>query len=102
LWSNNKLSFVSSQILVHDFLLSSYVFWLGDLNFRLKHEGKGSLAADKIGSMVSRGEMETLLEHDQLREVMKSGEAFSELHEPPIDFAPTYKFNIHSSIYDLK
>lgn len=52
--------------------------------------------------MVSRGEVETLKEHDQLREVMKSGEAFSELHEPPIDFPPTYKFNIHSSIYDLK
>lgn len=52
--------------------------------------------------MVSRGENDALLEQDQLREVMKSGEAFSELHEPPIEFPPTYKFNIHSSIYDLK
>jgi len=52
--------------------------------------------------MVSRGEVEELHEHDQLKEVMSSGEAFSELHEPAIDFPPTYKFNIHSSIYDLK
>ncbi|CAB3359842.1 Hypothetical predicted protein [Cloeon dipterum] len=87
----------TSYVLYHD-----YVFWLGDLNFRLKSSAKGSLTADQIGALLDKGEIDELFQQDQLKEVMKSGEAFSELHEPAIDFPPTYKFNIHSSIYDLK
>ncbi|KAF4532873.1 hypothetical protein B566_EDAN001476 [Ephemera danica] len=88
----------TSHILYHD-----YVFWLGDLNFRMTSGStSGELSAEQIGSLISRGELTQLMEHDELRDVMRKGEAFSELSEPSFTFAPTYKFNTHSSMYDLK
>lgn len=78
------------------------MFWLGDLNFRMSSGFAGELSADQIGTLIGRGELQRLLEHDELRQVMRSGEAFSELSEPTPTFPPSYKFNIHSSMYDLK
>ena len=74
------------------------MFWIGDLNFRLAN----GMLAEEIDHQVKKGEITRLLERDQLRQVMASGEAFSELHEQLPTFSPTYKFEFHSSKYDLK
>ncbi|KAJ9598186.1 hypothetical protein L9F63_011124 [Diploptera punctata] len=60
------------------------------------------LSAEEIDNQVRKSEITWLLEKDQLRHVMASGEAFSELHEHLPTFPPSYKFEFHSSRYDLK
>ncbi|XP_063238865.1 inositol polyphosphate 5-phosphatase K-like isoform X2 [Bacillus rossius redtenbacheri] len=83
----------TSSIFFHD-----YVFWIGDMNFRLL-EGP---SATEIDELVGRGELTRLLAKDQLRYVMAMGEAFGELEEPLPTFPPTYKFEFHTSLYDLR
>src|SRR5271163_4309111 len=41
-----------------------------------------------------------LHEKDQLRCEMKLDHIFSGYYEPPIDFMPTYKFDLHTDNYD--
>lgn len=83
----------TSSILYHD-----YVFWIGDLNFRLM-EG---LTANDIDLLVKQNQLNVLLEKDQLKTVMANGEAFAELIENKISFPPTYKYEFGSQNYDLK
>ncbi|KAK7578145.1 hypothetical protein V9T40_010350 [Parthenolecanium corni] len=85
----------TSTILFHD-----YVFWFGDLNFRLSDES--TLTSKEIIKKIDSKQFEWLLEKDQLRQVMGSGEAFSELTENELKFKPTYKFFVGSSDYDPK
>ncbi|XP_045447804.1 inositol polyphosphate 5-phosphatase K-like [Melitaea cinxia] len=90
----------TSNILYHD-----YVFWVGDLNFRLDHPSDSSPSSEEIVAALEKVEKDkytSLLKHDQLLAVMNSGEAFSEFSEPEIKFPPTYKFNIGTDDYDLK
>ncbi|XP_046820465.1 inositol polyphosphate 5-phosphatase K-like isoform X2 [Vespa crabro] len=84
----------TSNILYHD-----YVFWIGDLNFRLHGE---DLTAIDIDLLVKKNKLDLLLERDQLKLVMKNGDAFAELNENNIEFAPTYKFEFASQEFDLK
>ncbi|XP_053987334.1 inositol polyphosphate 5-phosphatase K-like isoform X2 [Hylaeus anthracinus] len=84
----------TSKILYHD-----YVFWIGDLNFRLI---ENDLSATEIDLMVKRNQLKCLLEKDQLKSVMKNGEAFAELNENAITFPPTYKYEFASQEFDLK
>lgn len=88
---------VSSKCLY--FIINSYVFWFGDFNFRLNNAD--SLTSDGIDAEVKNGNLEKLLRADQLRAVMQSGEAFSELKESDINFPPTYKYKFQSNEYDL-
>ena len=74
------------------------MFWIGDLNFRLV-QGYNS---EEIERLVRKGELIKLLDKDQLRQVMSSGEAFSELSEQLPTFPPSYKFEFNSSRYDIK
>ncbi|XP_051173724.1 inositol polyphosphate 5-phosphatase K-like isoform X2 [Leptopilina boulardi] len=83
----------TSNIFYHD-----YVFWFGDLNFRLM-EG---LTATDIDLLIKQKQLSVLLEKDQLKNVMANGEAFAELIENKISFSPTYKFQFSSQDYDLK
>ncbi|CAH2096379.1 unnamed protein product [Euphydryas editha] len=90
----------TSNILYHD-----YVFWIGDLNFRVDHPAGRSPSSEEIVAALQKVEKDkytSLLKHDQLLAVMESGEAFSEFSEPEIKFPPTYKFNIGTDDYDLK
>lgn len=67
------------------------VFWMGDLNFRLDIS---RLHADWL---VSRKEYAQALEFDQLRSAMLRGDVFDGFSEAPIDFAPTFKYDVWRS-----
>lgn len=78
----------------------SYVFWMGDLNFRLVEEYEKS--PEEIDRAVKKGELVELFQFDQLRYVMRRGEAFSELTENDPGFPPTFKYEVGTSKYDYK
>lgn len=84
-----------TQILHHD-----YVFWMGDLNFRLSEDFE--LSPLEIELQIKKGNFKPLLIYDQLLDVMKKGLAFSELRENPPTFPPTFKFEVGSDDYDHK
>lgn len=80
----------TENILFHD-----YVFWIGDLNFRIDH-----WTTEQVLNMTKHKRYKKMLANDQLISVMKTGLAFSEFVEGPINFAPTYKFVIGENDYD--
>jgi len=85
----------TEMILYHD-----YVFWMGDLNFRLQSE---HLEFEEVNALVSRNEFSKLLSEDQLTIARKEGTAFSELNENLPTFPPTFKYKIGStSEFDRK
>ncbi|KAF3330345.1 type I inositol 1,4,5-trisphosphate 5-phosphatase 2 isoform X2 [Carex littledalei] len=69
------------------------IFWFGDLNYRL--EMPDSLVRDQI----STRKWDQLLEFDQLRKELTSGNTFDGWKEGKIDFPPTYKFEPNSDTY---
>ena len=73
----------------HDFL-----FWMGDLNYRI------DLPNNVIRDHIDRGEWESLLAHDQLYEQIKKKATFPNFLEGKINFAPTYKYDSGTDIYD--
>uniref|UniRef100_A0AAG5DM21 Inositol polyphosphate-related phosphatase domain-containing protein n=1 Tax=Anopheles atroparvus TaxID=41427 RepID=A0AAG5DM21_ANOAO len=77
-----------------------YVFWFGDLNFRLT--GEATTSADEIRAMVARDELKQLIEKDQLLLVRREGRAFQKLQERLPQFPPTFKFEHGSNEYDMK
>lgn len=83
-------------------LIFSYVFWLGDLNFRLSNDSVNVESPEAIERLIRDGRHKQLLEFDQLKEVMESGDAFSELNENLPTFPPTFKFEVGTSTYDFK
>ncbi|XP_077292380.1 inositol polyphosphate 5-phosphatase K-like [Arctopsyche grandis] len=88
----------TTNILFHD-----YVFWFGDLNFRLEENDTDT--PELIVELVKRAEKDDysdLLDRDQLRSVMRCEKAFSELKEATPRFPPTYKYVIGTSEYDYK
>ncbi|CAG0914413.1 unnamed protein product [Notodromas monacha] len=93
------------KILYHD-----YVFWFGDLNFRLDDEKSplkpsqapnGVLNFEKVLEKISAGNTkEILTSHDQLNRCMRNNECFAELKESLPSFPPTYKFVAGTNRYD--
>lgn len=75
----------------------SYVFWLGDLNFRLEPH----MTTEAIAKDISSANWEALSEVDELHKAQKSGDAFSMLKEGKLDFPPTYKYVEGTSTYDF-
>ena len=82
------------KILYHD-----YIFWMGDLNFRLL---ESSYDSNQIVESVEKGEFAKLLAKDQLNQCRREGEAFHELTEKLPNFAPTYKFEVGTDQYSKK
>ena len=71
-----------------------YIFWLGDLNYRLN-------AGDiEVKAMVANKDTEGLLQFDQLKQQQRIGAAFDNFHEPTITFLPTYKYDIGTDNFD--
>ncbi|KAJ3509060.1 hypothetical protein NLJ89_g5423 [Agrocybe chaxingu] len=65
-----------------------FTFLFGDLNFRLDIS---RLHADWL---ISRQEYRQAFEFDQLNAIMKKGSFFDGFHEAPIDFPPTFKYDV--------
>lgn len=82
------------KILYHD-----YIFWMGDLNFRLAED---SYDHQEIVQSVENGELAKLLGKDQLTQTRREELAFHELTEKLPTFNPTYKFVIGTDQYDKK
>ncbi|CAH1130120.1 unnamed protein product [Ceutorhynchus assimilis] len=85
----------TSKIFCHD-----YVFWLGDLNFRLTSDYEKT--SEEIERSILANDLRTLLERDELRYCINKGRSFSEFTEQEPDFAPTFKFKVGTSDYDHK
>lgn len=81
------------RIFDHDF-----VFWFGDLNFRLS----GEMSAWDVRTDVENMRYADLLKLDQLNLLREKGSAFSLLEEQQPDFAPTFKFVEGTNEYNLK
>lgn len=82
-----------------------YTFLCGDLNFRLdisrlhadfliSRQGWFSGFPPKNSSLISLSEYEQALAFDQLRNLMRNGLAFVGFREGPINFAPTFKYDV--------
>ncbi|CAA7265565.1 unnamed protein product [Cyclocybe aegerita] len=65
-----------------------FTFLFGDLNFRLDIS---RLHADWL---ISRREYRQAFEFDQLNAIMKTGSFFDGFNEAPIDFPPTFKYDV--------
>jgi len=84
----------TEAIMYHD-----YVFWLGDLNFRLQED---TFTFEEIDQKVRKKELKDLLTVDQLSQARADGQAFSELDETIPDFPPTFKYKFGTDVYDSK
>lgn len=67
-------------------------FWMGDLNFRLE---VSRLHADWL---ISQRDYAQALEFDQLKKVMREGLTLQGFNEAPIDFPPTFKYDVWRSV----
>lgn len=70
------------------------VVWLGDFNYRI------GLGNQIVRDLVSQRDYQKLYDNDQLNLQMIAGRAFQFYSEGPIGFAPTYKYNIGTDVYD--
>ena len=70
------------------------VIWGGDLNYRV------ALPDSKVHALIAINDLVTLSAADELRQVIAAGEAFSNFVEGPLNFAPTYKYDPGSNLYD--
>eukprot|EP00123_Amoebidium_parasiticum_P018177 comp24124_c0_seq2/m.43765 comp24124_c0_seq2/g.43765 ORF comp24124_c0_seq2/g.43765 comp24124_c0_seq2/m.43765 type:complete len:870 (-) comp24124_c0_seq2:278-2887(-) len=71
-----------------------YVFWLGDLNYRVNMDN------DTARSLIVAGELSALLKYDQLTIERGRGTVFKGYKEGEITFPPTYKFDVGTHNYD--
>uniref|UniRef100_E2J7A3 Salivary inositol polyphosphate 5-phosphatase n=1 Tax=Triatoma matogrossensis TaxID=162370 RepID=E2J7A3_9HEMI len=77
---------------------SDYIFWLGDLNFRLTDEK--NLDANKILGLINQNKLTDLLQKDELTN--NKGSVFTDFTEQPITFAPTFKLKKGKGEYKLE
>ena len=91
----DKLPYVNggngTGILDHEMVILN-----GDLNYRIDQR------REVVISSIRSGDLDFLLEHDQLRKEMRGNHAFRlrNFTEPPIYFAPTYKYDPGTNNYD--
>ena len=71
---------------------------MGDLNYRIQTSIE--LTTEIIKGLADLYQFNKLLQHDQLQQQQRRGEAFTHFKEPPIDFKPTYKFDPKTNSWD--
>ncbi|KTG44748.1 hypothetical protein cypCar_00022817 [Cyprinus carpio] len=76
-------------------LLTSVVFWFGDLNFRIE-----DLDMQVVKAAIDSNKLATLWEKDQLNMAKDSEAVLEGFHEGPLKFPPTYKFDVGTDTYD--
>jgi hypothetical protein len=70
------------------------VIWLADTNYRIDLEN------DVVRRLAQADELDQLVASDQLVRMMDSQAAFLSYEEGPLLFRPTYKYDLHSDVYD--
>ncbi|OPL20584.1 hypothetical protein AM593_08725, partial [Mytilus galloprovincialis] len=78
------------HILDHD-----YIFFMGDLNFRLQ-----KVTSTYVERAIRYGDYKALMEYDQLLKCMEEDLIFVDFLEGQITFPPTYKFDPGTDKYD--
>ncbi|KKA26138.1 hypothetical protein TD95_004885 [Thielaviopsis punctulata] len=73
------------------------VLWNGDLNYRID-----AMSRDTVVMAVKSNNLAKLLERDQLLVAKRRNPSFKlrAFHESPIEFAPTYKYDVGTDTYD--
>ncbi|TMS38623.1 hypothetical protein L596_005308 [Steinernema carpocapsae] len=77
-----------------DVSLHDLVFWFGDFNYRI------SLGGEEVKRSVRNGDLNYLVQFDQLSQQKTAGNTFHNFNEGPLIFAPTYKYDTFSDDYD--
>ncbi|TGZ55264.1 hypothetical protein CRM22_010443 [Opisthorchis felineus] len=80
---------------VHTILDHDYVFWMGDLNFRLD-----GLDKPTVEKLIDQKRFSKLISHDQLSRSRRKKLIFIDFLEGDIDFPPTFKFDKGTDQYD--
>eukprot|EP01006_Ploeotia_vitrea_P025299 TRINITY_DN58177_c0_g2_i1.p1 TRINITY_DN58177_c0_g2~~TRINITY_DN58177_c0_g2_i1.p1 ORF type:complete len:437 (-),score=24.93 TRINITY_DN58177_c0_g2_i1:150-1460(-) len=88
-----KSMFASSP---HAIMGHDYVFWFGDLNYRL------DLQRDQVSDLLTNLDQSQLLQSDQLNKQMQQRAVFRSFNEAGIEYAPTYKFHKRTDTYNQK
>ncbi|KJE90097.1 inositol 5-phosphatase 4, variant 21 [Capsaspora owczarzaki ATCC 30864] len=70
------------------------VFWVGDLNYRIP------LPDSEVKSLVKARDYQKLLKYDELTVERNAKHVFVGFEEGPIDFYPTYKFDVGTDTFD--
>ncbi|KAL1922020.1 uncharacterized protein VTP21DRAFT_10662 [Calcarisporiella thermophila] len=84
--SNRYMNAVPGDMRALSLFESDHVFFFGDLNYRV------TLPEEDVKKLLSQGEMDLLLGHDQLTVEKRAGRVFDGFHEGKIQFAPSYKY----------
>lgn len=71
-----------------------FAIMMGDLNYRIE------LDRAKVLELIEKKEYSTLLKYDQLRRAKREIPEIGGFSEAEINFAPTYKFDENSDVYD--
>ncbi|XP_015735942.1 inositol polyphosphate 5-phosphatase K isoform X2 [Coturnix japonica] len=71
------------------------LFWFGDLNFRIADYG-----IHFVRESINNKRYNLLWEKDQLNMAKKKEAFLQDFIEGPLQFKPTYKFDLHSDVYD--
>lgn len=85
---------LSKQLLINPLSCYHYIFFVGDLNYRIG----GPYFT--IKQLATAGKYFDMLEYDQLTTEKRAMNVFSGFNEEDIHFPPTYKFNKSSVTYD--
>uniref|UniRef100_A0A7S4P4K0 Rho-GAP domain-containing protein n=1 Tax=Paramoeba aestuarina TaxID=180227 RepID=A0A7S4P4K0_9EUKA len=72
-----------------------HIFWMGDLNYRIE-----GISNNEVRTAIGSGNLDKLVDFDQLRRQVEQGLAFTEFSEGPLTFDPTYKYDNESIYYD--
>eukprot|EP00300_Choanocystis_sp_HF-7_P015262 c18990_g1_i3.p1 GENE.c18990_g1_i3~~c18990_g1_i3.p1 ORF type:complete len:849 (+),score=195.30 c18990_g1_i3:319-2547(+) len=88
-FKSNDMDGASLGIADHDI-----VVWFGDLNYRISHPN------DDVKAMIIKQNWKGLAALDQLTKQRKLGCCFVGFEEAPLAFAPTYKYDIGTDVYD--
>ncbi|XP_057237528.1 inositol polyphosphate 5-phosphatase K isoform X1 [Malurus melanocephalus] len=73
------------------------LFWFGDLNFRIADYG-----IHFVRESIQNRRFSLLWEKDQLNMAKKNESFLKEFKEGPLQFKPTYKFDLDSDVYDTR
>ena len=103
---SDTLSFPECEM---QFAEHDHVIWFGDLNYRidLPNERVRTATCDtylpvhwQLYSLIQAADWDALYAEDQLNKTREAKTAFHQFTEAPLLFAPTYKYDHGTTIYD--